>query len=37
VPAARANFAALYINDEYRGLYILGEIVNGDFLKNHFA
>ncbi|MCX6630536.1 MAG: CotH kinase family protein, partial [Candidatus Solibacter sp.] len=37
LPAARSNFAALYINDEYWGLYILGEIVNGDFLKNHFA
>ena len=35
--AARSNFAALYINEEYWGLYILGEIVNGDFLKYHFA
>jgi len=35
--APRSNFAALYVNDEYWGLYILGEIVNGDFLKNHFA
>jgi hypothetical protein len=23
--------------DEYWGLYILGEIVNGDFLTNHFG
>ena len=37
LPAARSNFAALYINDEYWGLYVLGEIVNGDFLKSHFA
>ena len=37
LPAARSNFAALYINDEYWGLYILGEIVNGDFLGSHFA
>jgi spore coat protein CotH len=35
--APRSNFAALYINDEYWGLYVLGEIVNGDFLKSHFA
>lgn len=35
--AARSSFAALYINGEYWGLYILGEIVNGDFLKSHFA
>lgn len=37
LPAARSSFAALYINDEYWGLYILGEIVNGDFLDHHFA
>ncbi len=37
LPAARSNFAALYVNDEYLGLYILGEVVNGDFLDNHFA
>ena len=37
MPASRSNFAALYINDEYWGLYILGEIVNGDFLTNHFG
>jgi spore coat protein CotH len=36
LPAARSSFAALYVNDEYMGLYILGEIVNGDFLDNHF-
>ena len=37
LPSPRSNFAALYINDEYWGLYVLGEIVNGDFLKSHFA
>ncbi|MEP6538934.1 MAG: CotH kinase family protein, partial [Bryobacteraceae bacterium] len=37
LPAARSNFAALYVNGEYLGLYILGEVVNGDFLDNHFA
>ena len=35
--APRSNFAALYVNNEYWGLYILGEIVNGDFLDHHFA
>ena len=29
--APRSNFAALYINDEYWGLYVLTEVVNGDF------
>jgi uncharacterized protein (TIGR03437 family) len=37
LPTPRSNFAALYVNDEYWGLYILGEIVNGDFLDHHFA
>jgi spore coat protein CotH len=35
--APRSNFAALYVNGEYWGLYVLGETVNGDFLKNHFG
>lgn len=35
--APRSSFAALYVNGEYWGLYVLGEIVNGDFLKTHFA
>ncbi len=33
----RSGFAALYINDEYWGLYILTEVVNGDFLKTFFG
>lgn len=33
----RSNFAALYINGEYWGLYVLGEVVNSDFLKNHLG
>ncbi len=33
----RSSFAALYINDEYWGLYVLTEVVNGDFLKNFFG
>lgn len=37
LPTPRSSFAALYINDEYWGLYILGEIVNGDFIDHHFA
>lgn len=35
--APRSNFAALYINDEYWGLYGLGEVINSDFLKNYFG
>jgi spore coat protein CotH len=35
--APRSNFAALYINDEYWGLYVLTEVVNGDFLKAYFG
>lgn len=35
--APRANYAALYINDEYIGLYVLGEVVNSDFLQNYFG
>ena len=35
--APRTNYAALYVNDEYIGLYILGEVVNSDFLKNYFG
>ncbi|MBY0502394.1 MAG: CotH kinase family protein [Bryobacteraceae bacterium] len=35
--APRANYAALYVNDEYLGLYVLGEVVNSDFLKNYFG
>lgn len=35
--APRSNFAALYINGTYWGLYVLTEVVNSDFLKNHFG
>lgn len=35
--APRSNFAALYINDQYWGLYVLTEVVNGDFLKSFFG
>jgi hypothetical protein len=35
--APRSNFAALYINDQYWGLYVLGETVDSDFLKNYFG
>ncbi|MFN0102492.1 MAG: CotH kinase family protein [Bryobacteraceae bacterium] len=35
--APRTNYAALYINDQYWGLYVLGEVVNSDFLKNYFG
>lgn len=33
----RSNFAALYINGVYWGLYVLDEVVNSDFLKNHYG
>jgi len=32
----RSSFAKLYINDEYLGLYGLGELINGDFLSSRF-
>jgi len=35
--APRTNYAALYVNDEYIGLYLLGEVINDDFLKNHLG
>lgn len=34
--ASRTNFANLYINDKYWGLYLLCEIVNQDFLDTRF-
>ena len=33
----RTNYAALYINDQYWGLYVLGEVINSDFLTNYFG
>lgn len=33
----RSNFAALYINGEYWGLYVLDEAVDRNFLTNHFG
>jgi uncharacterized protein (TIGR03437 family) len=35
--SCRPGFTALYINNEYWGLYILSEIVDGDFVQHHFA
>lgn len=35
--ASRVNYAALYINDEYWGLYFLTEDVDGEFLENHLG
>ncbi len=37
IKAPRSNFAALYINGEYWGLYTMTEVVNSDFLKNYFG
>ena len=37
MPAPRANYVRLYVNDEYLGLYNNSESVDGDFLKEHFG
>ncbi len=37
MPASRANFAELYINDKYWGVYTNVEAVNKDFISNHFS
>lgn len=37
MPASRANYARVYINDEYWGLYTNVEAVNKDFLAQHFG
>jgi hypothetical protein len=33
--APRVNYAALYVNAEYWGLYFLTEDIDGEFLENH--
>nr|WP_276575922.1 CotH kinase family protein [Oceanirhabdus seepicola] len=35
--ASRTNYVALYINDEYVGLYLAVEQVNESFLKEHYG
>ncbi len=37
MPSPRANFARLYVNDQYLGLYNNTESVDKDFLKKHFG
>ncbi len=37
MPASRANFAQLYINDEYWGLYVNIEPIDEGFLQDHFG
>lgn len=37
MPASRANFAKVFINGVYWGLYTNVEAVDGDFLGNHFS
>ena len=37
MPAPHANYAKLYINDEYIGLYTAVESVDGPFLKEHYG
>ena len=36
MPASRANFARVFINDEYWGLYTNVEAVNKDFIPRHY-
>ncbi|MBL8174901.1 MAG: CotH kinase family protein [Bryobacterales bacterium] len=35
--AARMNYAALYVNNEFYGLYLLGEVINDDYIDSHFV
>jgi spore coat protein CotH len=37
MPASHSNYANVYINDEYKGVYISAEPVDDIFLKNHFV
>ncbi len=37
MPASKANYAKLYINDEYWGLYVNIEPVDERFLQDHFG
>ncbi len=37
MPSPKANYAKLYINDEYMGLYNNTESVDKNFLEKHFA
>jgi CotH kinase protein len=37
MPSPRANFAQLYVNDQYLGLYNNTESVDKDFLQTHFG
>ena len=37
MPVSQANFAEVYINDIYWGLYTNVEAVNNEFLNNHFG
>lgn len=37
MPAPHANFAKVFVNDEYLGLYNLSESVDDDFLKEYYG
>ncbi|MEL6970020.1 MAG: CotH kinase family protein [Bacteroidota bacterium] len=37
MPAPHANYAKVYVNDEYLGLYNLSESVDDDFLKEYYG
>ncbi len=37
IKAHRANYARLYLNNEYRGVYVNVERIDESFLENHFS
>ena len=37
VPSARATYAAMYINDEYKGLYVIVEHYDEEFIESRFG
>ena len=37
MPSSRANYAKVYINDEYWGLYVNVESVDKDMLSGHYS
>jgi hypothetical protein len=36
ISAPRRSFARVFVNNEYRGVYALGEEIGGSFLRRHF-
>jgi spore coat protein CotH len=37
IPAHRCNYAKLYVNEEYRGVYVNVERIDESFLENHLS